>query len=182
MALKHTQAELDLITDPEAYLMIENSIRGGIATISNRYAKANKPLVEDFDPSLPTSFITYLDANNLYGASQSEPLPVGDFKFLTQDEISNLDIMSVPEDSSIGFIVDCDLDYPSHLHDTHSDYTLAPEHLTVSSEMLSPFVRDLLRQGWRPAEKLIPNLYSKTHYVTHYRNLQYYIKQGLVLT
>jgi len=182
MALKHTQAELDFITDPGAYLMIENSIRGGIATISNRYAKANNPLVEDFDPSLPTSFIAYLDANNLYGASQSELLPMGDFKFLTQDEISNLDIMSVPEDSPVGFIVDCDLDYPSHLHDAHSDYPLAPEHFTVSPEMLSPFVSDLLRQGWRPAEKLIPNLYSNTNYVTHYRNLQYYVKQGLVLT
>ena len=90
--------------------------------------------------------------------------------------------MSVPEDSPVGFIVDCDLDYPSHLHDAHSDYPLAPEHLTVSPEMLSPFVSDLLRQGWRPAEKLIPNLYSNTNYVTHYRNLQYYVKQGLVLT
>jgi len=89
--------------------------------------------------------------------------------------------MSVPEDSPVGLIVDCDLEYPSHLHDAHSDYPLAPEHLTVSPEMLSPFVSDLLGQGWRPAEKLIPNLYSKTHYVTHYHNLQYYVKQGLVL-
>jgi len=78
MALKHTGAKLDLKTDPEIYLMIENSIRGGIATITNRYSKANNPLVEDCDPSKPTTFITYLDANNLYGFCTSEPLPVGD--------------------------------------------------------------------------------------------------------
>ena len=78
MALKHTGAKLDLITDPEIYLMIENNIRGGIATILNRYSKANNPLVEGYDPSKPTTFITYLDANNLYGSAQSEPLPVGD--------------------------------------------------------------------------------------------------------
>jgi len=145
--MKHTQAKLDLITDPEACLIIENSIRGGIATISNRYAKADNPLVEDFDLTKPISFITYLDASNLYGASQSEPLPVCDFKFLTQDEISHLDIISVPEDSPTGYLIDCDLEYQSHLHDAHSDYPLAPEHHSVLSEILSPFVRDLIGQG-----------------------------------
>ena len=52
MALKHTEAELELITDPEAYLMIENNIRGGIATISERYASANNPYLPDFDESV----------------------------------------------------------------------------------------------------------------------------------
>ena len=184
MALKHTQAELELITDPEIYLMFENAIRGGFATISNRYSKANNPLVENFDPTKPTTFITYLDANNLYGAAQSEPLPVGDFKFLTPDEISQLDLLNIDEDSPTGYVIDCDLHYPAELHDKHSDYPLAPEHLTVSEEMLSPFAKNLWNQGWRwtPTKKLISNLYDKTHYVTHYRNLQFYIKQGLVLT
>ena len=181
MALKHTKVQLELLTDPEAYLMIENSIRGGISTISNRYARANNRLAGDFDSSKPTTFITYLDANNLYGSAQSEPLPVSDFRFLTPDEISQLDIMTVAEDSPTGYIVDCDLEYPAHLHDSHSDYPLAPQHFTVSPELLSPFARNLLGQGWRPTEKLIPNLYDKTNYVTHYRNLQFYIQQGLVL-
>jgi len=92
MALKHTGAQLDLITDEAIYLTFENSIRGGISTISNRYAKANNPLVDGYDPSKPTSYITYLDANNLYGAAQSEILPVGDFRLLTPDEISQFEI------------------------------------------------------------------------------------------
>jgi len=50
MVLKHTGIELDLITDPEMYLMLENSIRGGISTITNRYSKANNPLLDDYDP------------------------------------------------------------------------------------------------------------------------------------
>ena len=49
MALKHTDAKLDLIADPQAYLMIENNMRGGIATIFKRYACANNHLLEDFD-------------------------------------------------------------------------------------------------------------------------------------
>jgi len=48
--------------------------------------------------------------------------------------------------------------------------------------MLSPFAENLAGQRWRPTEKLIPNLYDKSHYVTHYRNLQFYIKHGLILT
>jgi len=74
-ALKFTGVELDLITDPDAYLMIENNMRSGIATISHSHASANNPLVEGYDPTKPTSYITYLDANNLYGDAMSNPLP-----------------------------------------------------------------------------------------------------------
>jgi len=89
MALKHTEVELDLISDEDAYLMLENSIRSGISTISNRYSKANNPLVPDFHPEQPTTYITYLDANNLYGKVQSELLPVTDFRFLTPKKFPN---------------------------------------------------------------------------------------------
>jgi len=54
-ALKHTEAELDLTTDPDIYLMVENSMRGGIATISHRHAVANNHLVEGYDPTKPHS-------------------------------------------------------------------------------------------------------------------------------
>jgi len=52
----------------------------------------------------------------------------------------------------------------------------------VTRDMLSPFTENLIGQGWRPSKKLIPNLYDKSHYVTHYRNLQFYVKQGLTVT
>jgi len=54
-ALTYTGAELDLITDPDMYSMVENNMRGGIATILQRYARANNPLVEGYDPSKPNS-------------------------------------------------------------------------------------------------------------------------------
>jgi len=144
--------------------MIENSIRGGICTISNRYAKANNPYtIDGYDPEQPATYITYLDVNNLYGLAQSQPLPVGDFQFLTPDEISKFNFMDIPEDTPIGYIVDCDLEYPSTLHDSHSDYPLAPEHLTVTKDMLSPFAQNIIGQGWKAIQKLIPNLYNKTN-------------------
>jgi len=89
-ALKFTGVELDLITDPDAYLMIENNMRGAIATISHRHAEANNPLVEGYDPTKPTSYITYLDANNLYGDAMSKPLPVGKFQFYHKPKLTAL--------------------------------------------------------------------------------------------
>jgi len=90
--------------------------------------------------------------------------------------------MSIAQDAPTGYIIDCDVEYPPHLHDSHSDYPLAPEHLTISPDMLSPFTTNLAAKNWKPTQKLIPNLFNKTNYVTHYRNLQFYIKHGLILT
>ena len=78
-ALKYTTDKLDFITDPDMYLMIENNMRSGIATISHRYAQANNPLVQGYDPSKLNSWITYLDANNTSETAMSKPLPVGKF-------------------------------------------------------------------------------------------------------
>ena len=84
------------------YLTVQNNTRGGIVTISHRYAQANNPLLEWYDPSKPTSFITYLDANNLRGTAMSEPLPVGKFRFLSDQEISDIDLNNIPPDSDTG--------------------------------------------------------------------------------
>jgi len=151
--------------------MIENNMRGGIATISHRHAEANNPLVEGYDPTKPTSYITYLDANNLNGDAMNNPLPVGKFQFLSQTEIDHFDLMSIPPDCDTGYIIECDLIYPDYLHPMHSDYPLAPEHLTVNVEMLWSFATQFIDKEWKSSKKLIPNLHNKNKYVTHYTNL-----------
>ena len=79
--LKKTGVELELLTDQDMHLFIERGMRGGISMVSKRYAKANKPLVEGYDPRNPTNYITYLDANNLYGWAMSLQLPKSGFKW-----------------------------------------------------------------------------------------------------
>jgi len=111
-----------------------------------------------------------------------QPLPVGNFRFLSPDEIAGFDLMSVPFHGDTGYIVECDLQYPPELHDLHSDYPMAPKHLPVSPDMLSDFCHEIKAENWKPMQKLVPNLLNKTNYVCHYRNLQFYIKHGLVLS
>ena len=111
-----------------------------------------------------------------------EPLPLGNFHFLSNDEISDFDLMNIPTDSDTGYIIECDLTYPESLHQLHSDYPLAPEHLTVSPGMLSNFCNNIRASSWKPTQKLVPNLQNKTKYVCHYRNLQFYVKHGLIVT
>ena len=79
--LKMTQVKLDVISDYDMYLMIENGIRGGMSMISHRYSKANNNYMKDFDPSKESKYIMNLDANNLYGVPMTQYLPLNDFKW-----------------------------------------------------------------------------------------------------
>ena len=92
--------------------MLETNLRGGIATISKRYASANNKHVEGYDDSEESRYITYLDANSLYATAQSEPLPVGNFRFLDEIEIEKFFLDSIAADGAIGYIIECDLTYP----------------------------------------------------------------------
>ena len=83
--------------------------------------------MECYDSSKESKYITYVDANNLYGWAISQYLPYSGFKWLNQKEISDFRLNSISENSFIGYILEVDLEYPSELHDLHNDYALAPD-------------------------------------------------------
>ena len=88
--LKITQVQLELLSDPDMLLMIESGIRGGIATISHRHAKANNEYMgTEFDPAEESKFIWYLDANNHYGWATSKQLQMSGFEWTTDDELDD---------------------------------------------------------------------------------------------
>ena len=111
--LKKTGVELELLTDLDMHVFIERGMRGGISMASKRYAKANNPLVEGYDSTQPTNYITYLDANNLYGWAMSLPLPKSGFHWKrvmpTEEQI-----MKMKWNSKKGWILEVDLEYPAH--------------------------------------------------------------------
>ena len=80
--LKMTGVKLEKISDIDKYLFIEKGLRGGFSYISKRYAKANNKYMNDYGSNKPSTFITYLDKNNLYGWPMSEYLPCGEFEWL----------------------------------------------------------------------------------------------------
>ena len=80
--LKKTGVKLELITDHDMLLMIEKGIKSGICQAIHRYAKANNKYLKNYDKNIESSYIEYLDANNLYGWAMSHKLPVNDFKWI----------------------------------------------------------------------------------------------------
>ena len=126
--------------------------------------------------------------NNLYGWTMSGYLPHGGFKWLKN--VDNFDVNSISEcnfieNSSIGYILEVDLEYQDELHALHNDYPLAPEKLTIFYEMLSDYCKNFADEyGIKVGDviKLIPNLGNKTKYIVHYRNLQLYLSLGMKLT
>ena len=153
--LKLSGGKLELLTDVEILLLIEKAIRGGVSMISNRFGKANNKFMgEKFDPSQPSKFITFLDANDLYGWAMMKPLPVGDFEWMNEEELENW--------KNIPYILEVDLEYPRELRVLHNDYPVAPERLRINN-----------------VEKLIPNLWDKEKYIVHHENLKLYEELGL---
>ena len=80
--LKETTVKLELLTDYDVLLMVENELRGGICQATHRYAKPNNKYMKNYDKSIDSSYIAYLDANNLYGWAMSQKLPVNGFKWV----------------------------------------------------------------------------------------------------
>ena len=166
-ALKFTKIKLELLTDYDMLLMFEKGIRGGITQAVHRYAKANnKHMGNLYKPEEESSYLQYLDANNLYGWAMSQDLPTGGFKWekdierYTTEKIANL----VKRNARKGYLLEVDVEYPTELHDTHNDLPFMPEKMKINK-----------------VEKLIPNLHNKEKYVVHFRKLNQDLKHGLVL-
>ena len=137
-----------------------------------------------YDDKKPSKYITYLDANDLYGSAISQYLPYRKFKWLNQKEIDKFDVKSIEENGSNGYILEVTLKYPDELHELHNDYPLVPEKLEISNDMLSKYCSDIANKyGIKvgDVQKLVPNLGNKSKYVLHYRNLQLHLSFGIKL-
>ena len=119
--LKETGQELQLLHDYDMLMMFERGIRGGISHISKRYAEANNKHMKDYNPDEESTYIQYLDANNLYGWAMSQSLPTHGFKWmknLTKESL--MDILEKANHSMLnigrkGYIFEVDLGYPHKL-------------------------------------------------------------------
>ena len=156
--LKKTNVDLELITDYDILLMIEDGIRGGICHAIQRYAKTNNKYMNDYYKNKESSYIQYLDANNLYGMAMSEKLPIKGFKWM-------VDISGIDENGyGKGYVLKVDVDYPCELQNLHCDLKFLPERMVVNN-----------------SKKLICSLQDKKDYAVHINVLKQALDHGLKL-
>ena len=166
--LKKTNIKLELLTDYDTLLMVEKGIRGGICHSIQRYAKANNKYMKIYNKDAESSYIQYLDANNLYGWAMSRKLPTNGFKWLDTSETSNKIneefIKNYNENDNKGYILEVDVKYPKRLHELHSDLPFLSERMEVNK-----------------CKKLVCNLFNKKKYVAHINALKQALNHGLKL-
>ena len=163
--LKKTSIELELLTDYDMLLMVEEGIKGGICHSIHRHAKANNKYMKNYDESKESSYIQYLDANNLYGWAMSQKLPVNDFKWIEDTSTINEEfIKNCDENNDKGYILEVDVKYPKRLHKLHSDLPFLPKRMKIDT-----------------CKKLVCNLLNQKKYVVHISSLKQALNQRLKL-
>lgn len=105
----------EIILGKNLLQFIEKGMREGTSYITTQYPKANN--------------------NNLYSWAMSQYFPTGGFRWLTNKEITKLDIAKYKDNSKQGFILEVNLEYPISLHNIHNDYPLGPEKINVNENM-----------------------------------------------
>ena len=121
--------------------------------------------MKNYDKNKESSFLEYVDANNLYGWAMSQKFPVDGFKLKKDISKFNEDFLkNYDEDSDKGYILEVDVEYPRYLHDLHSDLPFLPERTKVNK-----------------CSKLVCNLYDENNYVVHIRSLKQILHHGLIL-
>ena len=117
-----TGIDLELVHDAEILTMIEQSKRGGLTFVgSKRYAKANNKHMgkENYDKTKESTYISYVDANNLYGFAMVQPLPHKNLKFETVESCPETfrgsfleTILNTADDAETGYFCEVDLEFP----------------------------------------------------------------------
>ena len=132
MFKKKTNIKLELLTDYDMLLIVEEGIKSGICYSIHRYVRANNKCIKNYDKNEQSLYIQYLDANNLYGWAMSQKFPVNGFKWINDvAEINEEFIKNYDENNDKGYILEVDGKYPKKLHDLHSDLPFLPKRMKI---------------------------------------------------
>ena len=111
-------------------MMVEKGIKGGICHVIHRYAKASNKYLKNCNENIKSSYLMYLDANNLHRWTMFQKLPVNGFKW--KQDVSKFDeefIKNYDEDSKKGYILEVDVEYSKDLLNLHIDLPFLSERM-----------------------------------------------------
>ena len=150
--LKKTGAKLELLTDIDMLLMVEKGTRSGICHAIHRYAKANNKYMKNVNNNTESSYLMYLDTNDLYGWGMSHKLPANGFQWVEELSQFNENFMQNYDENSNKEV---DVEYPEILFSLHSDLPFLPESNKINK-----------------CNKLICRRHGKEKYAVHIRALK----------
>lgn len=131
--LRKTGIELELITDVDQLLMLEKGIIGGICQAIVPLIKANNKYLKSYDCSKPSSFLKYLDANNLYGWAMCKKLPFKGFNFVDPKYYDEDMIKEFDEDiNDYSAILEVDIECRRDVALKHEDLAFSPERRKIN--------------------------------------------------
>ena len=116
--LKMTGVTLEQISNQGNF---EQGMKGGVSYINKRYGEASKNVN-----------ILYLDMNNLYGCAMSEYLTINNFKWDKNIDKIEQKLMRIKTDSSTGYVLEVDLEYPQELRNTYQKKLTYPKNGCLS--------------------------------------------------
>ena len=114
----------------------------------------------------------------------SQYLLYANFKWVKNINEIEQKLMKIKSNSSTGYVLEVDLEYPKSLHYEHNDYPLAPEKINIYKEWLSYYCLEIANEhniATGTAKKIVADLMDKNNFVIHYRNLQQCLQKGLKL-
>ena len=142
-------------------------MRGGISYINKRYSKTNDESCSDCNSVKLKTYITCLEMNNIHGHAMSQYLPYANFKRVKNINEIEQKLLKIKSNSSTGYILEVDLEYPKNLHYEHSDYPLAPQEIAIQKEWLSDYCSEIVNEHdiiTGSIKKLLPNVINKNNY------------------
>ena len=156
---------LELLTDIDMLLIAKNRIRVGICQAIHRYAVVNNKYMKNYDKNIKSSYLTYLDANNLYRWAVSQKPPVIGFEWVKKlCKFDERVVKNYDENSVKGYFLEVDVEYPKNLFRLHSDLPFLPE-----------------RKKTGKCNKLVCDIYDKKNCVVHVKALKQALNHGLIL-
>ena len=103
-------------------LIVEKEIRGRICQAIHRHAKANNKYMKNYNKDVVSSYLMYLDGNNLYGWAMYQKLPVNGFKKAKKlSQFNEIFKRNYDENSDIRHLLEVDFDYSENLFNLHKD-------------------------------------------------------------